>query len=245
MSPQLHPFDIARQPDDTTCGPTCLHAIYAYYGEDVELAEIIASVPELDEGGTLGVLLATDALRRGYTVKIATFNLRVFDPTWFTGAAVDLRAKLLARADALRDDAKGAYVTEAYARFVELGGHIELRDIDADTLRRPLRRGVPILTGLSSTFLYREIRARGSKGSKIVIDDDIRGDPEGHFVVLTGYDSQTRQIEVSDPLHPNPLSATHKYRVGVWRVIGAIYLGVLTYDGILITIEAPHKKRPH
>lgn len=25
-------FDIRRQPDATTCGPTCLHALYRHYG---------------------------------------------------------------------------------------------------------------------------------------------------------------------------------------------------------------------
>ena len=26
-------FDIKAQPDDVTCGPTCLHALYEYYKE--------------------------------------------------------------------------------------------------------------------------------------------------------------------------------------------------------------------
>ena len=28
-------FDIQAQPDEVTCGPTCLHALYNYYGDDV------------------------------------------------------------------------------------------------------------------------------------------------------------------------------------------------------------------
>ncbi|MCA8971391.1 MAG: C39 family peptidase [Planctomycetes bacterium] len=234
----LLPFEIHRQPDDTTCGPTCLHAVYQYFGNDVPLSEMIAGVPSFEEGGTLGVLLAIDALKRGYDATLVTWNLRIFDPSWFGPHPANLRDKLLARADACAEDTKLAYAARSYAQFVELGGTIGLRDLDAALLRTELRRGVPILTGLSSTFLYRDIRSRAVEpNSTTVVDDDIAGEPEGHFVVLTGYDESSREIVVSDPLHPNPLSPTHLYRVSIARLIGAIYLGVLTYDGNLIMIE--------
>ena len=82
------------QPDDTTCGPTCLHAVYEYWGEQVSLTAVIDSVPKLETGGTLGVLLGIDALQRGYQVTLYTYNLQVFDPTWFSTPGVDLAAKL-------------------------------------------------------------------------------------------------------------------------------------------------------
>jgi hypothetical protein len=28
-------LDMPGQPDDSTCGPTCLHAVYCYHGDDV------------------------------------------------------------------------------------------------------------------------------------------------------------------------------------------------------------------
>jgi len=36
------PVKMLPQPDETTCGPTCLHAIHRYWGEDARLAEVIA-----------------------------------------------------------------------------------------------------------------------------------------------------------------------------------------------------------
>ena len=122
---------------------------------------------------------------------------------------------------------------EAYAEFLELGGKVEFRDLDPALLRGVLSRGVPILTGLSATFLYRESRQRPTDDKP----DDIAGDPVGHFVVLTGYDPNSNEVFVTDPLHPNVLSQTHTYPVPVERVIGAIYLGVLTYDSNLLLIE--------
>ncbi len=78
----LH-VDILPQPDDTTCGPTCLHAAYRYYGDIISLTQVIREVRKLKGGGTLAVFLACHALKRGYQAKIYTYNLHVFDPTWF------------------------------------------------------------------------------------------------------------------------------------------------------------------
>lgn len=74
---------IKKQPDETTCGPTCLHTIYQFYGDSIELDTIINEILSLEDGGTLGALLAIHALKRGYKATIFSYNLQVFDPTWF------------------------------------------------------------------------------------------------------------------------------------------------------------------
>lgn len=230
--PSLQPFAIRRQPDDTTCGPTCLHAIYRHYGDEASLRAIAQRVPTLPDGGTLGVLLATDALDRGYEVTIATWNLRVFDPTWFHPDSAPLRDNLLRRAEARKKDKKLHDASMAYAHFLELGGRVTLRDLTPRLLSSTLRRQIPILTGLSATFLYREARQRPTDDKA----DDVAGDPVGHFVVLTGYEPRRREVLVTDPLHPNALSENHTYPVSVDRVVGAVLLGVLTYDANLVLI---------
>ena len=99
-------FEFLQQPDNTTCGPTCLHAVYSYYGDELPLQEVVDEVPVFADGGTLAVMLGCHALRRGYDARIFTFNLQVFDPTWFNadghlleGLNVDdkLRAQLKAK----------------------------------------------------------------------------------------------------------------------------------------------------
>src|SRR4051812_23094292 len=55
------PVKILPQPDEITCGPTCLHAIYRYWGEDEKLAAVIARARRLEAGGTFAVFLACDA----------------------------------------------------------------------------------------------------------------------------------------------------------------------------------------
>ena len=34
---KLEDLEIQAQPDDLTCGPTCLHAVYRYFGDDVSI----------------------------------------------------------------------------------------------------------------------------------------------------------------------------------------------------------------
>lgn len=220
------------QPDDTTCGPTCLQAVYQYFGDSIELEEVIAEVPRLEHGGTLEVLMGCHALRRGYEVALHTCNLKIFDPTWFKGERVDLVAKLEEQARVKRS-MRLKTASQAYVEFLRLGGKIRFEVLTGALIRGYLNRDLPILTGLSSTYLYQSMREFGPDDE----DDDIRGFPAGHFVVLSGYDRKHRKVLIADPLQSNPLSATRRYAIDIYHVLSAILLGVLTYDGNLLIIE--------
>ncbi len=231
MNTQLH-CDILPQPDDTTCGPTCLHAIYRYFGDTIPLGQVIAETTKLKSGGTLAVYLANHALQRGYGATIYTYNLRVFDPSWFReGATPDIRDRLLAQARA-KGKPKISLATKAYIDFLDLGGTLRFEDLTGSLLRRYLKRELPVIAGLSSTYLYRDKREIGETGE----EDDIRGEPAGHFVVLCGYNQAVRKVYVADPYLPNPLGGEQRYSVGMSRLIGAILLGVLTHDANILII---------
>jgi hypothetical protein len=228
-------LEVLPQPDDTTCGPTCLHAVYRYFDDDIELARVIAEVPPLPEGGTFAVWLACHALRRGYRATIYTYNLQVFDPTWFA-ETTDIPARLAAQRRFKRDR-RLAFYTEAYLEFFRLGGKLIFRDLSPSLIRRLLKRGTPILTGLSATYLYACSREYNDQY------DDVRGVPQGHFVVLCGYDPQRREVMVADPLHDNPGYGSPYYRVAISRLITAILLGIVTYDANLLVIT-PERPQP-
>src|SRR5262245_21571673 len=231
-------LSILPQPNDLSCGPTCLHAVYGFYGDDVPLESVVAEVKQVEGGGTLAVMLGLHALRRGYDARIYTFNLQVFDPTWFAPHARDVRESLRAQIEA-KDDEGIRTSSSAYVRYLELGGRLRFEDLTSALLRRYLKKGVPILTGLSSTYLYRCARETEPE----LAYDDVRGKPQGHFVVLCGYDPEKRRVLVADPLLPNPVSPFHRYEVGIDRLIGAILLGILTYDANLLIIMPRTKPR--
>ncbi|MBI1381179.1 MAG: hypothetical protein GC161_08830 [Planctomycetaceae bacterium] len=225
-------FAILPQPDDETCGPTCLQAVYAYYGDRRPLPEVIGEITPLEHGGTLAVLLANHALRTGrYDAHIHTFNLQVFDPSWFESSREHMRARLEAQATITRNPKK-RLASKAYLEFLDHGGVVEFSDLTSGLLRKYLKRDQPILTGLSATFLYRCQRELGSP----MHFDDVKGDPQGHFVVLCGHDSPSRKVLVADPLHTNPISKSHFYEVDIDRLLNAILLGILTYDANLLIL---------
>lgn len=223
-------LDMIPQPDDVSCGATCLHAVYRYYGESLDLHGLVHDVEQLEEGGTLGVFLGCHALRRGYKVSLYSYNLAVFDPTWHSLGRDDLIGRL-ERQMAVKHQRKLNVSSRAYIEFMRLGGEIRFAELSPKLIRRHMRGSVPVIAGLSSTYLYQSAREYGPRSDY----DDVRGLPAGHFVVLCGYDMDSRDVLVADPYQANPRKA-HYYEVGINRLICSILLGVLTYDANLLVV---------
>lgn len=226
------PIIMQPQPDEATCGPTCLHALYQFYGGKDSLRAVIERTQSLDTGGTLAVFLACDALRRGYAATIYTYNLQVFDPTWFKPPGADLSERLRQQMR-YKTQEKLQTACRGYLEFLALGGQLRFADLTRRLIREYLGRSIPILTALSATYLYRSMREYGPEDTP----DDIRGEPSGHFVILSGCSPAERTVLVSDPLLPNPFSDTHLYAVDVDRVISSVLLGILTYDANVLIIR--------
>jgi len=227
-------LDMPAQPTETTCGPTCLYAVYRHLGDVIAHHDVIEQTATLPEGGTLAVHLGVHALERGYRAELYSFNLQLLDPTWFIGdrARPDLAAVLAEQAELRRDD-KLSHASSAYARFLDLGGELRMAELSHDVLRRYLRRGVALLVGVSATFLYRHARELADGTS-----DPLRGDPQGHFVVVAGF--RGAEVLVRDPWSPDSKDGSgESYWVPMRRLVHAVLLGVLTYDGNLLAIEQP------
>lgn len=229
---------IHTQPDDETCGPTCLQAIYAYYGLNTPLDDVVMGVERSHSGGTLAAMLGKHALTHGFETTIYVNNLDVFDPSWFidgNAANEGLIAKLEAQMKHKWD--KGIVQSSiAYQQYLQLGGKVCFKTLSVELLKVYFQQKIPILTGLSATYLYRSAREHYTKEGSAFYDD-IRGTPCGHFVVLCGYDEKNKHVIVADPHRENPLSHNNYYRVESNRLINAIMLGVLTYDANLLIIQ--------
>lgn len=228
------PVDTLPQPDETTCGPTCLHAVYRYWGHDEPLDPLIARMHRLEQGGTFAVYLACDALRKGYSATIYTYNVTVFDPTWFKGPDVNI-AERLQRQREVKMDHRLQAVTPGYLEFLSLGGRLRFKDLSAALVHRILRRRMPIITGLSATYLYHAPREYGETDTP----DDVRGLPTGHFVVIAGYNAVRRRVLVVDPYQPHPYGPSHEYWISIDRAVGAVLLGIVTHDANLLIVHPP------
>ncbi len=209
------PLNIEPQPDDSTCGPTCLHAVYRYYGDDLELPQLIGEVPVLEEGGTLAVQLGGHALKRGYRASIYTYNLTVFDPTWFVdtpkgkstkeqkGQRSEWLIQKLQAQIAAKNLPKLQAASAAYIEFLRLGGELRMQDLNAPLLRRYLRKGIPILTGLSATYLYRSCRELAD-----TTDDDVAVLRPGTSLCCPGTTNRRKQFVSPIPIFPTRLAHT-------------------------------------
>lgn len=230
---------IQKQPDNTTCGPTCLHSVYNYWDDPITLTQCIKQVQQFEKGGgTLAVILANHALSKNYNAVIYTYNISIFDPTWKELPSIEIADLLEKQLLAKPRDEKFTSASNAYIHFLRSGGEIKLfADMKDELIQSMLLNDYPILTGLSSTYLYQSPREIGETTEY----DDLKGEPGGHFVVLCGFDAEHGEVLIADPYVPNPFANQHYYSVKMERLIVAIMLGVMTYDGNLLII-APKEK---
>jgi hypothetical protein len=223
------------QPDDVTCGPTCLRKVYDFYGMEAGVREIAAEIQRDEDGGTLAVFLGITALARGFHARIYAYDLRIFDPTWFALPMEALAEKIHARFPYL-PTAKALRAARAYLEFLRAGGEVCFDELTPALLKRILDRDHPVLAGLSATYLYRMPRERHDPDTHDLVDDDVRGSPTGHFIVVCGYEYWGRRFVLRDPSQHVPLPEDDRQVVGAERLINAILLGDLTYDAVLLEI---------
>jgi hypothetical protein len=223
------------QPDDVTCGPTALRKVYNFYDVEVDLEEVLDTLERNEDGGTLAVFLGMAAIRQGLRARIYSYDLQIFDPSWADLQPSQLIAKIRERFPYLAD-AKRRGAAMAYVRYLEMGGELRFDDLTPLLLKSIIDRGHPILAGLSATYLYGFMRERWDERAGALVDDDVAGDPTGHFVVISGYDQWGRQLTVLDPSTHVPASPDGRIIVGSERLINSILLGDVTYDAVLLEV---------
>lgn len=232
-----HELGIERftQPDEVTCGPTCLRNVYHYFGVDLPLDTVLGEIDRNEDGGTLAVFLGVAGLRRGFDARIYSYDLRIFDPTWHPLPVAELTEKIRRRIPHLKSP-KARRAATAYLNFLDLGGTLKFEELTPELLKRILNRNHPILAGLSATHLYGFSRERHDPVTHEMVDDDIAGNPTGHFVVITGYSQWGRQFVVRDPSSHVPETPDGRQVVDAQRLINSILLGDLTYDAVLLEL---------
>lgn len=229
-------LQVDRQPDDESCGITCLKAIYDYYAHPVTLAKLRNEIEHWRTGGTVSVNLARHALAQGFDAEIYTYNVKIFDPTWKALPSGELAGKLRERHRRVRGK-KQKEVIRYYQDFLKRGGRVRFDDLDEELMERLFRRHTPVICGLSATWLYQQPRETHDNE-----EDDVAGNPVGHFVVVGGWDAAARMVTIHDPLRRNPFSETGTYRLPFAKFSNAVMLGILTYDENLLAISKA--KRP-
>ena len=233
MMPMKLPITVSPQPDDESCGITCLQAIYEYHGHKTPIDTLKKEVVHWQTGGTVGVNLGRHALAQGFTAEIYSYNIKVFDPTWRDLPAEELRVKLKMRQKRIRSNRQKKEIG-FYLEFLKHGGNLRFDDLDENLLMRLFTAHRPVICGLSATYLYQTMRELPNNQ-----ENDVVGHPVGHFVVVSGYNSETREVQIHDPLRRHAISASGTYTLPFLKFSNAVMLGILTYDANLLVIGKP------
>lgn len=219
--------EIEPQPTIVACGPTCLHAVYRYFGREISIATIVDEVNHKVVEGCFDGALGVHAICAGLSARIASVNLRVLDPSWFVGHGI--REALVAAGNKTSElSLKNAAL--AYAAFVNAGGELALGGITFESIVNSISRSIPVIVGLSSTFLYRSRRSSITDGEETSV---------GHFVVVTGVDVKQRMVSIADPLSENPAGLGAYYDLPWDQLLSCICLGALTNDGAALIVWPP------
>ncbi|HLT71751.1 MAG TPA: C39 family peptidase, partial [Cyclobacteriaceae bacterium] len=165
--------------------------------------------------------------------------LNVFDPSWESHSRKKMIQHLKRQMAFKYKRRKLQVASKAYIQFLEAGGEMRFAELNEELIKSFLDKSTPILTGLSATYLYGTPR----EVPQFDIYDDIKGEPAGHFVVITGYDEKKRCVYIADPMTPNPIGKGRVYGVSFSRLINSIMLGILTYDANLLIIEPTKQKK--
>ncbi len=223
-------ISIERQPNDVSCGATCLYSIYHYYEDDITLEELLKEVKHVDNGGTLALLLGINALKRGYKALLITYNVDFFDPSWFVSPGVNIVSKLRLQ-KRWRHELIIQQYTPWYLDYIKDGGSITSEPFTEELVKKCIDHGDPLLIGVNVSYLYGE--------SRIFRDryNDIRGMSEGHFVIICGYDTLKGTLLIADPWQTNPFSLKSTYWVKFNHLITSMMLGVLTHDANVLVIS--------
>lgn len=230
----LERLSILPQPDDVTCGPTSLHAVYSYFGIDFDLHHLIEQIEMLEGGGTLAVYLGLHALKQGFKATVYSYNVRIFDPSWYELSSSQILEKLNQQLE-FKDGKKFTKTSKAYIEFVENGGILKFDNLEYGIIKQFTDKQLPVIAGLSSTYLYKSKREFETRNNKIIYDD-VKGEPTGHFVVVK--DINESDVWVADPYGKNPYDQKDlEYRIPVTRFLNSILLGVVTYDANLLVLE--------
>jgi len=160
-----------------TCGPSSLQQILAYYGIEMDLKKIMRNVKIYKGGFAFMSDLATYVKKLGFDSKIICYDASIVDPTWSELSKRKIIQKLVKRFKFEKNGIK------KLIKFLKVNGKLEIRIPTKELILSYLKKKVPPIICLSSTILRG--KSRRYKGKY----DDIKGNPIGHFLVISGYDN--------------------------------------------------------
>ena len=151
-------LDVRRfvQPDDLSCGPTCLAQVYRYYGHDKRAVRtVIDETARNPDGGTLAVYLGVSALRNGFGAASTRTTCGSSIPPGGSSPAAIAQAGEAAPAPGRPARPKLQRSRAAYIEFLGPRRQGALPELTRELMVRILAAAVTPSSRVGATYLYR------------------------------------------------------------------------------------------
>lgn len=226
------------------CGPASLLQVMRFFGFQAELDSVIDNLDmsreEFDREGVSEGTLGRYAIKKGFDVRIISFDTKRFDCTWHLDDKEELVMKLSQQLKFLKDasveDRIDGYSTHyrliTTEHLLELsreeGSGFEFSPISHTLIETNLKKGIPVIALVSTPLFFNNRRRyRGVK-------DDIKGNAFGHWIVISG--SEGDKYWITDPDDDNDPS-------GVYTMDRDRLLNCIVQYGPVIMIVTPKEHK--
>lgn len=227
VSTQLPKEHVFQESDSFTCGPSCMAMVYAMKGKNITAEDILKDFGHPQKGKPSWVpQLATHFEKNGIKTKIFISTSQLASPSWKDLSKEKLINNLTKWQMSHKKHAwrKGV---EFLIEYLKAGGDIELKSYTAQTIKAMIDRGSLVILCIDEDWVWGH-RFKQVEGKRVV--DDIEGQLEGHFVLVTEYKDNT--FHVLDPFPTNLENRHGVYDIDMDQLTNAS----LTWDAEVIEV---------
>ena len=175
-----------------SCVPACLEQVLSHYKIKVNQKEILATLKMPKRGMSIPAA-GSYLIKSGLNPLTITNNINIFDCGWIKLENVSLIEKLIKRKKYL--DAYNKSLVDDYLQYLRAGGEIGFQILSANLIGKFLSKNIPIIAELASNILY----GKSKSTEAVAFDDPIKGDIDGHAVVIAGFNKAKGKFKIIDP----------------------------------------------
>lgn len=168
-----------QEPGTRYCGLYCLKMVYAYYGLQEEVRELMSEV-QLIPTGVYVQELGHHLLRHGFRARLITKDTTRFPVIYGRLPPAEVLRGLRERLRAIPEGEKEHIFFAGLLNFLEAGGELSLRIPTLEDIGQALARGHPSICSLDAKALYQWDGAEDP-------EEAYRPGQGGHYVVVSGF----------------------------------------------------------
>lgn len=202
--------------------------VYAIKGKKISVQDILKDFHHDEKGDpTYPPQLTRHFLQHGLKTKVTISNSRAISPAWGNISREELIENLKLWITLHQKDDWREYGLQVLF-YLQEKGEIALQSYTSQTLKEMLDRGSLLILGVDEDWIWGH---RFKQEGKKRIIDDIKGNVEGHFVLITGY--QDNKFHVLDPFPTNIEGRHGTYDIDVNQLTNASLIWASTIVEIL------------